>query len=51
MFNKVKQKIYALEVVIDALLSVLHKKGLVTRQDIQIEILRSELEAEDKEQL
>jgi hypothetical protein len=42
MFNRVKQKIYALEVVLDALLNVLHNKGLVTRNDIQIEILKSE---------
>lgn len=47
MFNRLKQKVYTLEVVIDALLTVLHKKDIVTREDIQIQILKNEEEEDD----
>lgn len=40
---KTKGRVYDLEVVLDALISILHKKAVVSRSDLQDEIiLRSE---------
>lgn len=39
MFRKIRDKIITIEVVLDALVTILHKKRVVTRDEIQAEIL------------
>lgn len=49
MFKKIKERLLTLEVVIDAVLSLLDKKGLVEKSEIQAEILvRAQEEEEDE---
>lgn len=39
IFRKIREKIITIEVVLDALVTILHKKRVVTRDEIQQEIL------------
>lgn len=39
MFRKIKDKLLTVEVVLDALIELLHKKDIVHREEIQVEIL------------
>ncbi len=51
MFRRYKQlleTIYMMEVVLDALLQVLHDRDIVTRSDMQIQILKQEQKKEDE---
>lgn len=39
MFRKIRDRILTLEVVLDALIELLHKKAIIHRDEIQLEIL------------
>lgn len=39
MFKKIKDRLLTMEVVLDALIELLHKKDIVHRNEIQLEIL------------
>lgn len=41
MFWKIKEKIVTVEIILDALITILHKKNVVTRDEIQREILNT----------
>lgn len=48
LFNRDSdERIYKLEVILGAILELLDRKGIITRGDIQLEILREEEDEED----
>lgn len=42
LYKKLREKIYTLEVVIDAVLIILNNKDIVTRKEIQDQIFKTE---------
>ena len=51
MFSRIKERLITIEVVLDALLSLLHRKELVTKSEMQIEILARAQEEEREHDL
>lgn len=50
MFNKIKERLLTLEVVVDAVISLLDKKDVLTRSEVQAEILARAQEEEEEDE-
>jgi hypothetical protein len=46
MFKKDRQELYAVSIVMDAIIALMEERGVMTKNDIRIQILKAEQEAE-----